>query len=287
MLDKLNKSILEGNHMSAMNLDEAEEHTCLNCGTTFRGNYCPHCRQKASTKRLTTSDSVKNVVSKFVTLDSGLLHTIINLIYRPGYMVRDYLKGHRVEYVEPLMLLFLLLAIDYLFPGEDGTTNFPERWAALKDDYPFAHRLMSVGFWMFSDLQRALVVICILISPAVTLLLKLLRLKEKALNLSESFHALLYSLCYFGVMVIVVDTIDLFVPVPDAYANLVIGLMFVVFCAIIRACTGISWPKMSLFVVIFPFLVIAFMVLYMGLYIIILRLNLPKEVFYSIDPTHF
>lgn len=287
MLDKLNKSILEGNHMSAMNLDEAEEHTCLNCGTTFRGDYCPHCRQKASTKRLTTSDSVKNVISKFVTLDSGLLHTIINLIYRPGYMVRDYLKGHRVEYVEPMMLLFLLLAIDYLFPGEGEDIHFPERWAALEGDYPFGHKLLTVGFWMISDLQRILVVICILISPAVTLLLKLLRLKEKALNLSESFHALLYALCYFGLMIIVYDTIDLFFPIPEAYGYIVVGLMFVVFCAIIRACTGISWPKMSLFVVIFPFLATAFIVFYMLLYILLLRHCLPKEIYDTINLPRF
>ncbi len=275
--------------MSAINLDEAEEHTCLNCGTTFRGDYCPHCRQKASTKRLSTSDSVKNIVSKFVTLDSGLLHTIINLIYRPGYMVRDYLKGHRVEYVEPMMLLFLLLAIDYLFPDTESDTalTFPERWAVLKGDYPFAHQLLSAWYWMFSDMQRSIVVVCIMMSPAVTLSLKLLRLKEKALNLSESFHVLLYALCYYGVMIVVLDTIDLIVSVPKGGDYFVLGMMFLVFFAIVRTCTDMSWLKLALFVVIFPIIFFILLLLYLLLFMLVLHLSLPKEVYDTINLMHF
>lgn len=38
----------------------------------------------------------------------SLLRTLWHLIYRPGYMIRDYIKGRRVPYYSPFSMLFLV-----------------------------------------------------------------------------------------------------------------------------------------------------------------------------------
>lgn len=114
--------LYKGRHLNPLNTDEHQECTCMNCNTVFKGNYCPNCGQSSSTGRLTMMQAIDNLLGLYLNLDKGLLHTCIDLFYRPGYMMRDYIKGHRVEYVKPIQLLFLLatlyLALHYvLFLG--------------------------------------------------------------------------------------------------------------------------------------------------------------------------
>lgn len=99
---------LQRKHVS---FDDAEPSLCLNCGMTFQGNYCPNCGQSRKVKRLSISSAIDNLLGIFVNLDRGLPRTCAELIYRPGYMIRDYLEGRRVEYIKPIQLLFLLVTI--------------------------------------------------------------------------------------------------------------------------------------------------------------------------------
>lgn len=100
-----------GHHPGALQVADCDEHTCLNCGTTFRGNYCPGCGQRSDTGRLTVRHALDNLLEVLASADKGLGHTLHELLMRPGYMMRDYVRGHRVEYVRPIQLLFLLATI--------------------------------------------------------------------------------------------------------------------------------------------------------------------------------
>lgn len=131
----LGTRIEDGHHPQAILVEDSPEHTCLNCGTTFRGNYCPGCGQRADTGRLTMRHALDNMLGVLASADKGLGHTLHELMMRPGYMMRDYVRGHRVEYVRPIQLLFLLatiyLVVHYaLFLHEEKTNviimNDPE-----------------------------------------------------------------------------------------------------------------------------------------------------------------
>lgn len=100
-----------GHHPQAIRVEDSPEHTCLNCGTTFQGNYCPGCGQKADTGRLTVRHALDNMLGVLASAEKGLGHTLHELLMRPGHMMRDYVRGHRVEYVRPIQLLFLLATI--------------------------------------------------------------------------------------------------------------------------------------------------------------------------------
>lgn len=82
---------------------------CLNCGHIYKGQFCPHCGQKAKTKRLQFVELLKNFIAPFVGGDSKAVNTCRDLFIRPGYMVRDYLLGKRIRYYNPLQ--FLIFAI--------------------------------------------------------------------------------------------------------------------------------------------------------------------------------
>ena len=109
----------QGKHTPALHVEESEAHVCLNCGTEFRGHFCPGCGQKGDMQRLTVRSVTDNLLHLFTHADGRLWHTVRDLFSRPGYMMRDYIRGHRVEYISPIQLLFFLatlyLAVKWLF----------------------------------------------------------------------------------------------------------------------------------------------------------------------------
>ena len=84
---------------------------CKNCRNTFQGNYCPHCGQNRHTPRFTIRNAFQNILSGFFNIDHGFSRNLIELLYRPGYMIRDYLRGKRVHYYKPFQTLFVLAAL--------------------------------------------------------------------------------------------------------------------------------------------------------------------------------
>lgn len=85
--------------------------TCKNCEKPFQGNHCPHCGQDQHTPRFTLRNAFQNILSGFFNIDNGFSRNLIELLYRPGYMIRDYLKGKRVHYYKPFQTLFVLAAL--------------------------------------------------------------------------------------------------------------------------------------------------------------------------------
>lgn len=88
-----------------------ETYTCLNCGTTYTGNYCNRCGQSRNTPRYRLSNALRNIAGGFFNIDNGFGRTLLELLYRPGYMIRDFISGKRVEYFRPFQTLFILAAL--------------------------------------------------------------------------------------------------------------------------------------------------------------------------------
>lgn len=88
-----------------------EQHECATCGTHYGGNYCPRCGQSAKIGRY----SFKNAFLLFLDVwglgNRGMFRSIRDLILRPGYMIRDYLRGMQMAYFPPFKMFFLLLAL--------------------------------------------------------------------------------------------------------------------------------------------------------------------------------
>lgn len=84
---------------------------CQNCGTSYHGNFCNRCGQTRNTPRYHLSNACKNIVGGFTNIDNGFGRTLIELLYRPGHMIRDFIGGKRVQYFRPFQTLFVLAAL--------------------------------------------------------------------------------------------------------------------------------------------------------------------------------
>ncbi|MGM9760716.1 MAG: DUF3667 domain-containing protein [Parabacteroides sp.] len=84
---------------------------CLNCGMTFTGNFCPRCGQNRATTRYRFSNMLTNIAGGFFNIDNGFGRTIIDLLYRPGYLIADFIRGKRAPYFRPFQTLFVLAAL--------------------------------------------------------------------------------------------------------------------------------------------------------------------------------
>lgn len=84
---------------------------CKNCGNTYTGNFCNRCGQSFNTPRLRFRYAVRNALGGLSNIDTGFGRTLVELLYRPGHMINDFISGKRVHYFRPFQTLFVLTAI--------------------------------------------------------------------------------------------------------------------------------------------------------------------------------
>ena len=94
---------------------------CLNCGTEFKGKFCPECGQSAETGRYTMRFIFENLLAAFLSKDGGIWFTLKNLFTRPGAMVVDNLNGKRRSYFSPFPMLLCSLTFYVLILSLSGS----------------------------------------------------------------------------------------------------------------------------------------------------------------------
>ena len=88
-----------------------EQHECATCGTHYEGNYCPRCGQSARIGRYSFKKAILLFLDVWGLGNRGMFRSIRDLILRPGYMIRDYLRGMQMAYFPPFKMFFLLLTL--------------------------------------------------------------------------------------------------------------------------------------------------------------------------------
>ena len=91
-----------------------EMHECSTCGTHFEGNYCPRCGQSAQIGRYSFKKAFLLFLDVWGVGNRGMFRSIRDLLLRPGYMIRDYLRGMQMAYFPPFKMLFLLCTLSIL-----------------------------------------------------------------------------------------------------------------------------------------------------------------------------
>lgn len=104
-----------------MRIADDTARTCPNCGKKFEGTFCPHCGQSAVWTRYTWKQAILNFLDIWGLGNRPMFRTIHDLFVRPGFMIRDYLNGHRQMYFPPfkmLAVMSLLLIFTYWITGQ-------------------------------------------------------------------------------------------------------------------------------------------------------------------------
>lgn len=91
--------------------------TCKNCSKEFEEGFefCPHCGQKAKDE-LTISVLFYNTISNYFSFDARFFRSFIPLLFRPGYVARQFVLGKRLRYLHPAQYyLFVSVVFFFLF----------------------------------------------------------------------------------------------------------------------------------------------------------------------------
>lgn len=109
LLRSLHIKQIRGRSISAV--DPEKTTVCKNCSHTFTGNYCNHCAQSKDVRRFNLRSGILHALGGLSNIDRGFGYTLIELLSRPGYMIRDFIAGKRVRYFRPFQTLFILAAV--------------------------------------------------------------------------------------------------------------------------------------------------------------------------------
>ncbi|MFL9483305.1 DUF3667 domain-containing protein [Chitinophagaceae bacterium LWZ2-11] len=95
-------------------LKERKEKDCLNCGTEVQGRYCQNCGQENIEPKETFWHLVTHFVYDVTHFDGKFFWTVKYLLFRPGYLSAEYIKGKRMTYLNPIRMYIFISAIFFL-----------------------------------------------------------------------------------------------------------------------------------------------------------------------------
>jgi hypothetical protein len=93
---------------NVVNTDALDHHyaatDCPNCSAAVSGNFCHQCGQETVLHPASTREFVHEFIGHYVALEGKLWKSLGLLLFRPGRLTLEYIKGRRVRYVQPLRL---------------------------------------------------------------------------------------------------------------------------------------------------------------------------------------
>lgn len=84
---------------------------CKNCDTSFEGNFCSNCGQKAATHHIDHRFIFHEIPHAILHIDKGIFYTIKEFTLRPGRAYLDYAKGKRVKQFSPIAYIIILSSV--------------------------------------------------------------------------------------------------------------------------------------------------------------------------------
>lgn len=97
--------------------DSHDHHGCCNCGAESDNNYCPRCGQKAAYGPITWHSVWQGVMDVWGVGTRSLPYTLWQLLWRPGYLIRDYISGKRQVSFPPVKMLVVMAVLVVLVNG--------------------------------------------------------------------------------------------------------------------------------------------------------------------------
>ncbi len=87
---------------------------CRNCGTPLSGRFCAECGQRHHKAVATLRESFDDFAGSHFGFDTKFIHSIVPLLFRPGFLTREYCLGRQERYVKPFRL-YLFSSIVFFF----------------------------------------------------------------------------------------------------------------------------------------------------------------------------
>jgi len=92
---------------------------CLNCDAVVPSSdrFCGKCGQENEASPVSFAALLREVWEAFVQIDATLLRTLRLLVFRPGFLSAEYVRGRRSAYLSPFKMYLAVSAVYFLLWG--------------------------------------------------------------------------------------------------------------------------------------------------------------------------
>lgn len=91
-----------------------KETDCLNCGATVQSRYCHVCGQENVEPKETFWHMGTHFFYDITHFDGSFFITLKDLLFKPGFLSREYLLGRRKKYLHPVRMYVFTSAVFFL-----------------------------------------------------------------------------------------------------------------------------------------------------------------------------
>lgn len=101
-----------------------KENNCLNCGAIVNGRFCANCGQENLEPKQNFWGLFTHFIYDVFHFDGKFFETLRLLLFRPGYVPKEYIKGKRQSFLDPIRMYLFTSAVFFLIffsvanPGE-------------------------------------------------------------------------------------------------------------------------------------------------------------------------
>jgi hypothetical protein len=212
--------------------EPSETRLCPECGTPSAGDYCPHCGEQMETHLFSVKHYLKEVFHEFAVFDTKFFRTIPALLFKPGFLSREYIAGRRKRYLSPARLYILVAFFSFFVLGyylNLEITKLYHESVATHGKFEFnagnvkgeqAYQLTETYLKLMAEVSPY--VLLLGSTPLFALILKLLYWKRRILyaeHLVFSFHFYAFSL-----IILIVSLLF-----QTSYGFIIAGAIFLVY----------------------------------------------------------
>jgi Protein of unknown function (DUF3667) len=107
--------------------EEAPLTTCPNCDTLLpTGYWCGTCGQNNRRSRLELNELIAHALDELLSVDGRWWTTLKGFYPHFGGMAAEYIEGHRVQYVNPVRLVIVVIALFIVIGSPMSTVISPD-----------------------------------------------------------------------------------------------------------------------------------------------------------------
>ncbi len=226
---------------------------CKNCDglISLSISYCPNCGAKIIRNRLTIKNLFGSFVAQFLNYDNKLLQTFITLFKRPEEVINGYINGVRKKYVNVISYFAIAITLSGLqiyvmqkFPMDMG--NY------LNPDPNLAKIQQEMNESIFKTVSEYQSLIMMLYMPFYALLARLIFLKNKTLNYTETMVLFMYAQAQISIVLAILTIIIVPIGVSMMFFGLaIVPIQILYFAYCLKRVYNLSFAQILLKTLIF------------------------------------
>lgn len=91
-----------------------KENNCLNCNAVVSGRYCSVCGQQNIEPKETFGQLISHFIYDLFHYDGKVLFSLKTLLFKPGLLTHEYVRGRRACYLHPIRLYIFISAVFFI-----------------------------------------------------------------------------------------------------------------------------------------------------------------------------